>query len=153
MEALAIFGAASSIISSIDIATRCINSLRALKQRWDDTDLTITLLIGHVTTLKAALGQISSLMSHTSPLDNQLVADLGQSLERCVTLITFIDEHISSLLTDQNGELRFRSKTPSCVGRQPNTRLYRPSPQSNCSSQPTIDGVDLVLPFLLAFTS
>ena len=111
MEALAIFGAASSIISSIDMATRCINSLRALKQRWDDTDLTITLLIGHVTTLKAALGQISSLMSHTSPLDNQLVADLGQSLESCVILITFIDEHISSLLTDQNGELRFRSKT------------------------------------------
>lgn len=113
MEALAIIGAASSIVSSIDVATRCIKSLRALKQRWNDPDLTISLLIGHVTTLKAALGQISSwipMASNTSPQDHQLVADLEQSLDSCVILITFINDHISSLVTDQNSGLLFRSK-------------------------------------------
>lgn len=118
MEALAIFGAASSIVSSIDVATRCIKSLCALKQRWDGAELTITLLVGHITTLKAALGQISNWMStagNTLPQDDRLVADLEQSLDSCIILITFIDDHISSLVTDQNSELLFRSKVQAML--------------------------------------
>lgn len=113
MEALTILGAASSVISVLDVATRCIHSLRAFKQHWDDTDMTVTLLIGQISTLKAALSQISEWMSTSTgaaPQHHQLIMDLEVSLHSCRLLIAFIDDHLSSLILDHHNELMFKSR-------------------------------------------
>ena len=69
MEPLSVIGAASSIISIVDIATRCISSLRSLQQQWKGADITVSLLVGQLTTLKTALDQIHEWM--TTILDGE----------------------------------------------------------------------------------
>ena len=117
MEALATLGATGSVISIIDVATRCIRSLHALKQRWDDADITIPLLIGHMSTMKAALGQISQSTSTmiNAPQHQQLVLDLEQSIASCSTVMTFIDGHVSNLMRDESNNLLFRSKARAMI--------------------------------------
>lgn len=118
MEALSFLGAASSVISILDVASRCINSLRAFKQRWDDADMTVTLLISQISTLKAALDHISEWMStatNKASQHHQLVIDLEQSLYSCKILITFIDDHVSSLVKGQCNELLFDSKAQAML--------------------------------------
>ena len=113
MEPLSVIGAASSIISIVDIATRCISSLRSLQQQWKGADITVSLLVGQLTTLKTALDQIYEWM--TTILDgesqhHQLVMDLDASLKSCKLLVSFIDGHITSLKRDNTNRLIFTSK-------------------------------------------
>jgi len=113
MEPLSIVGAVSSIVSIIDVATRCISSLRALQQRWTGADWTVNLLVGQLVTLKAALDQIrewSATNLSTEPQHHQLVMDLDTSLESCRLLISVIDSHVSSLEWDEADTLTFESK-------------------------------------------
>lgn len=118
MEALSILGAASSVFSILDVASHSINSLRTFKQHWDDAGMRITLLIGQINTLKAALEQISEWVSTTAtsvPQHHPLVSDLEQSLYSCRILVNFVNDHVSSLLTDQYNELLFKSKAQAMI--------------------------------------
>lgn len=113
MEPLSIVGTASSIVSIIDIATRCISSLRALQQRWVGADWTVNLLVGQLVTVKAALDQIrewSDTNLSKEPQHHQLVMDLDTSLESCRLLISVIDSHVSGLEWDEANALTFGSK-------------------------------------------
>ena len=112
-DQMEVLGAAGSIVSIIDVAARCIGSLRALQQRWKDADLTVVLLISQVATLKAALGKISEWIVSTarkSPLDDQLKTDLELSLNCCGRLLAFIDEHLASLVTDEYNDFVLQSR-------------------------------------------
>ena len=113
MEPLSILGAASSIVSIIDIASRCISSLHALQQRWKDADITVALIMGQISTLKAALEQISQWMhtdADTLLSHYQLVMDLELALHSSRLSITFIHDHVTTLMRDKYNELTFRSK-------------------------------------------
>jgi len=113
MEPLSIVGAVSSIVSIIDVATRCISSLRALQQRWTGADWTVNLLVGQLVTLKAALDQIHGWSAKdlgTGPRHHQLVMDLDTSLESCRLLVSVIDSQVSSLNWDEADTLTFESK-------------------------------------------
>ena len=113
MEPLSILGAAGSIVSIIDVATRCISSLRTLQQRWKDADMAVALLMGEISTLKTALEQISQwmqtdadkLLSHY-----QLVMDLELALHSSRLSITFIHDRFTTLMRDEYNELTFKSK-------------------------------------------
>lgn len=109
MEPLSILGAAGSIISTIDVASRCISSLHTIQQRWHGADLTVALLSGHISTVKAALGQIAEFIQDR-PLDEQLVKDFELALVGCKLLLAFVDEHVTGLVTDDFNELSFGSK-------------------------------------------
>ena len=118
MEALSILGTTSSIISILDVASRCIKSLRAFKQHWDDADMTINLLVGQISTLKAALEQISNWMStsvNAAPQHHQLLIHLEQSLYSCRILISFTNDHTSSLETDRYNELHLKGKAQAIL--------------------------------------
>lgn len=113
MEPLSIVGAVSSIVAIIEVATRCISSLRALQQRWTGADWTVNLLVLQLATLKAALDQIREWSAEnlsTEPQHHQLVMDLDTSLESCKILIAVIDSHVSTLKWDEADTLMFESK-------------------------------------------
>ena len=112
MDPVSAVGLAGSIVGIVDVAARSISALRALQQRWKVADLTISLLISQLTTLKAALTQIKDWIS-TSLNANyhyQLVMDLGASLESCETLLLYIDGQLAHLNWNDNNALSFESK-------------------------------------------
>ena len=113
MEPLSILGAAGSIFSIIDVASRCISSLYALQQRWKDADIVVALMMGQISTLKAALQQISEWINSDAEIlssNYQLLMDLELALHSSRLSITFIDDHVSTLMTNEYNEMTFRSK-------------------------------------------
>ena len=118
MEPLSILGAAGSIVGIIDVASRCISSLHALQQRWKDADMTVALMMGQISTLKAALEQISQWMhtdADTLSSHYQLVMDLELALNSSRISITFLDDHVATLMRDQYNELTFNSRARAMV--------------------------------------
>lgn len=112
MDPVSAIGLASSLLGIIDVAARSISALRALQQRWKVADLTISLVISQLTTLKAALNQIKEWISTSlnSIQHYQLVMDLGASLESCETLLHFIDGQLSHLDFNDSNDLSIESK-------------------------------------------
>ena len=105
MDLISAIGLAGSIVGIIDVAARSISALRALQQQWKMVDLTVSLSIGQLTTLKSALNQIEEwITNNLNEIEHyQLVIDLGTSLESCKTLLLFIDEQLNHLgLSDSN---------------------------------------------------
>ena len=112
MDPVSVIGLASSVVGIVEVAIRSISALRALQQRWKAADLTISLLISQLTTLKAALSQIEEWIS-SSPnaiQHYQLVMDLGASLESCETLLLFIEGQLTRLDWNDSNTLSFESK-------------------------------------------
>ena len=99
MEPVSVIGLAGSIVGIIDVAARSIGALHALQRRWKAADLTISLLISQLTTLKCALKQIEKwITTSLNQMEHyQLVIDLDTSLESCKTLLLFIDEQLAHL--------------------------------------------------------
>ena len=113
MDPFSIVGAASSIVNLLDIASRCIVSLRELQQRWSGVDWTVGLLVGQLATFRAALEQIHEWIASSldaAPQHHQLVMDLDAALGSCHLLISVIDNHVSSLQWRDADELTFASK-------------------------------------------
>ena len=112
MDPVSVIGLAGSIFGIVDVATRSISALRALQQRWKTADLTISLLISQLSTLRAALSRIEGwiLTSLDAVQHYQLVMDLEASLESCETLLLFIDGQISYLAWNDSNALSLESK-------------------------------------------
>ena len=115
MEAI---GLAGSIIGAIDVVVRTISALHRLQDRWRTADLTVTQIIGQLTSLKAALDLISNWISSKCeglPQHQQLVKDLDVSITCCKTLVSFMDEYISCLEWDASNDLTFQSKVKTLL--------------------------------------
>ena len=113
MDPASILGLTGSIVSIVDVITRSISSLRALQERWKNADLTVSLLVVQLSTLKSALDQISQWMSTTfaqSPQHHQVVIDMSSSIRSCEALISFVDNHISRLDHNESNNLTFESR-------------------------------------------
>ena len=114
MELLTILGAASSIVSVIEVASRCISSLYVLRQRWKDADMAVTLMMGQISTVKAALEQTSQWMencANTLPPHCQLLIDLDLALHSSRISIKFIDDHVTNFMRNEYNKLTTKSKT------------------------------------------
>jgi hypothetical protein len=59
IDPVSIFGLASGAFGIVDVITRTLVLLNAIRERWKEADFTVTLLISQLTTLKAALSQIA----------------------------------------------------------------------------------------------
>ena len=101
MDPISIIGLAGSIVSIVDVVTKSLKALNDLRLHWLEADLTLTLLITQLGTLKAALGLIAEWINSGLAADPhqhyQLIIDLESALGCCKTLITLMDRHISKL--------------------------------------------------------
>lgn len=99
MDPASAIALASSVIGIVDVLTKSVTSLLHLQTKYKQADLTVSLLIGQLSTLKAALNQISEWI--TSSLDavpqhEQLVSDLTISINGCKVLVLALDDRIKS---------------------------------------------------------
>lgn len=75
--------------------------------------MAVALIMGQISTLKAALEQISQWMqtdADTLISHYQLVMDLEVALHGSRLSITFIHDHVATLMRDEYNELTFKSK-------------------------------------------
>lgn len=108
MEPVLAMGLTASVLGIIDVVTRSVQTLQNLQIKYKRADLTASLLIGQLSTLKAALFQISDLVNMDlvkAPQHRQLVADLTVSLDCCGVLIRVVDERLQDLKRDEHGAL------------------------------------------------
>lgn len=119
---------AGTCIKIIELAVNCVSRLRAAEKRYQKADLTITILLSHLSTLKAALSQIQIWVSSESFLRSQhyqLIMDVDAALACCYLLLGVLDNRISNLSWETENELDFSSKakvvlnhavTKECIG-------------------------------------
>ena len=113
MEVISVIGLAGSVLGIVDVVTKSISTLKKLQQQWQSADWTINSLLGHLTTLKLALTQLTEWFSLDLAADSQhqlLADDLCTSLDCCRTLISSLDSHISQLERNEDKALTFESK-------------------------------------------
>ena len=97
MDPVSIIGLAGSIVNIVDVIAKTIKTLRDLQQRWKAADWTTKSLISQLSTVRTALNQIQQWMAsnHKGKIpDDQLVLELGESLDCCRTLVTFMNEQL-----------------------------------------------------------
>lgn len=95
METVSIVGVAGSIVGVIDVISRSLNCLLGIHTKYKRVSLTITLLIGQLSTLKAALNEILAWTNKnlvTAPQHERLVLDFQVSLNGCRVLMQILDE-------------------------------------------------------------
>lgn len=92
-----VVGVTGAIVGIIDVITRSVRYLCDLQAKLKGTDLTISLLIGQLSTLKAALNQISEWINTslvTVQKHQRLVLDLQVSLDSCRVVIQLLGDRI-----------------------------------------------------------
>jgi hypothetical protein len=100
MDPVSALGLVGAIIGVVDVISRNISSLIDLQSRYKSADLKVGLLIGQLSTLKAALKQIIELMNTSLvavPQHQQLLHDLKTSLDCCEVVILVLDERLCCL--------------------------------------------------------
>src|SRR5690349_18540885 len=113
MDPVSAIGLVGTVVGIVDVIGRSILSLNDLRKRLTEADLTVTLLIGQLNTVKAALNQVQSWMNESLLEDSnhyQLLLDLESSLNSCRLLIGLIDSQISKLEWSEKDALKFESK-------------------------------------------
>lgn len=112
MDPLSIVGAVGSILGIIDLATRSIKTLTDLQGRYTSIGLRARILIGQLSTLKAALGQIKEVLDLLDPgsriEDSQISVDITTSLSCCEAIMSLLDQRLSRM---QEDHLTMRDKT------------------------------------------
>ncbi|MCJ1283127.1 guanine nucleotide-binding protein subunit alpha [Xylographa opegraphella] len=108
MDPVSIVGLASSVLSIVSVIAKNVNALSTLQAKYRNADLSVFLLIGQLSTLKAALGQISEwikaegLAAQSEHL--QLIQDLQVALNGCQALISILDDRVDQLATKEGSD-------------------------------------------------
>ena len=113
MDPVSVIGVVGSVVNMVDVVSRSLTALHSLQQKWKIADITITLLLGHMATLKAAMNQISDWVSsdlRLVPQHHQLVIDLSMSLDSCKVLLAFMNNRLIDLELNQAGSLTLQSR-------------------------------------------
>lgn len=109
MDPVSIVGLASSVLGIVDVISKNVSFILGLQSRYRQANLTISLLIGQLSTLKAALNQISEWINSdlNTSQHEQLVTDLTVAIQGCKVLILAINTRIQDLhKNDTNIQLR-----------------------------------------------
>ena len=97
MDPLSGLALTGTILGIVDVIARSINGLTSLQSRYKRVDLKIQLLVGQLTTLKAALKQVDDLVTTSQAAfgeNTQLVTDLKTSIGCCEAIILVLDDRI-----------------------------------------------------------
>ncbi|KAL4886565.1 G-protein alpha subunit-domain-containing protein [Aspergillus karnatakaensis] len=113
MDPLSVISVVGSILGIIDLATRSIHTLSDLQERYTSIGLTSKILIGQLSTLNAALGQIKQLLDVLAPAGHngsvsQISVDITNSLDCCQAIMAPLDQKLSAM---RKPHLSFRDKT------------------------------------------
>src|ERR1700761_4820387 len=104
MDPVSVAGILGSCGSITELIVKFIKTLRETQEQFKRANLTISLLVSPLTTLKAALGQLEEWISETfatSPQHYQFVMDTETAVTSCSLIISFMDEPISKLKWNQ----------------------------------------------------
>jgi hypothetical protein len=105
-EAVAVLGAAASVVSIIDVLARCIGTVRDLRDQWNDADLIVHNLVTQLVAFKAALTKIKEWSdSDSAEKHHQLKMDLDDSVTWCRTLAGLVNTLLSDLQQGPAGTL------------------------------------------------
>ena len=115
MDPASVIALAGSVLSIVDVIARNVTALSTLQAKYRNADLNVFLLIGQLSTLKAALGQIAEWMKFehlTAQSEHlQLFEDLGVAVNGCQVLIMILDERVVQLANkDGSDSLNVKSK-------------------------------------------
>lgn len=99
MDPISAIGLVSAIAGIVDLIAKGVLSLSDFQSRYRIVDLKVSLLIGQLSTLKAALTQVGHLVQDVAcvPRDRQLVSELSNSLASLETIIGVLDSRLSHL--------------------------------------------------------
>ena len=99
---------AGLVLSIVTVIAKNVNALSTLQAKNRNADLSVFLLIGQLSTLKAALGQISEwiqmegLAAKSEHL--HLVEDLNVALNGCQVLISILDDRVNQLANKEGSD-------------------------------------------------
>jgi len=85
------------------VISKSVDFLLGLQSKYRKADLSMSLLIGQLSTLRAALNQISEWIDSelNTPRHQQLVADLTVAIEGCQLLILVLETRVDELQKDE----------------------------------------------------
>jgi cystathionine beta-lyase family protein involved in aluminum resistance len=85
MDPISAIGLTAAVVGLADVISKSVGSLLDFQSRYKQVDLKVNLLIGQLSTLKAALSQIAQLNAKLAPIPQheQLVQNLAVSLGCC----------------------------------------------------------------------
>ena len=111
MEVISVLGVAGSVANIVELSTSCINSLLDLRANYKISELNVQVSVTQLSTLKAALLQISAWKCESTELmPYHLEMDLNLSLNSCKTLIDGLNDQLKPLRLDESTALSFRRK-------------------------------------------
>lgn len=112
MDPASAIGVASAALSIVNLIAKSVASLSDLQSRFNAADLRVSLLIGQLSTVKAALNQIAKLLEgpHGALLDSELISDFSSSIGCVQAVVVVLDDKISLVQRNSANELTIRSK-------------------------------------------
>lgn len=113
MDPLSLVGLAASIVGISQVIGKSLDALLKIQAKYRSASITTSLMIGQLTTLKAALNQISEWSQSTffdSPRQEQVLADLGMALSTCGMLVSLLEDKIDQLNKRNDDSLSVKGK-------------------------------------------
>lgn len=112
MDPASAIGVASAVLAIVKIIAMNVSSLSDLQLKYNTADLKIGLLIGQLSTVKAALNQIAHLFENDfgALRDPDLIDDFSTSLGCVEAVVILLDDRISLVQRNAADELTIRSK-------------------------------------------
>lgn len=112
MDPASALGVASAVLSIVSLLAKNIIALSDLQSRYGAADLKVSLLIGQLSTVKAALKQIAKLLEgdNRALRDNELISDFSLSLECVEAVVVILDDKVSLAQRNSANSLSVRSK-------------------------------------------
>ncbi|KAL9599927.1 MAG: hypothetical protein Q9219_003489 [cf. Caloplaca sp. 3 TL-2023] len=124
MELITILGVAASVASIIEVSTTCIKSLLDIRAQYQITDLNVQISIAQLSTLKAALLQISAWKCGSSDfIPANLETDLDLSLNGCKALVDGLSDRLKPFTLGQAPLLNFRKKAHFLLNAKDRTQV------------------------------
>ncbi|KAK0611987.1 ankyrin repeat-containing domain protein [Immersiella caudata] len=104
-DPITILGAASAVLTIIDLLAKTIRSVSELQSKWNMVDLTVSTFEMQLTGLNLALTEIRKWADCNSEDPHyQLAMDLDHCLSHCRLLIAVIDGEIANLRTSEDSQ-------------------------------------------------
>lgn len=112
MDPVSAIGLVGSVVGIVDVITKSVAYLSGLQSSYKIADLKVKLLIGQLSTLKAALDEVARLIDSRPgiPRDNKMVNDLSVALTCVEAVISAVDDRLSDLQRNESLGLKTLSK-------------------------------------------
>ena len=114
MDPVSAIGLVGAVVGVTDVVTGTINKLSVLKTRYRQANFFVSLLLGQLCTIQAALTRLADLqrsdgVDYLQPSE-ELRNALEASLDGCGILLGCLEEQLDQLSTQDDGQLNAKGK-------------------------------------------